>query len=50
MNITLVGLPSAGKSSIINSLLGKRVAQSGVSRTTTKETLYEILILEPIDV
>jgi small GTP-binding protein len=43
MNIALVGLPSCGKSSIINSLIGKRVAQSGVSRTTTDVKLYEEL-------
>lgn len=41
MNICLVGLPSAGKSSIINSLIGKRKAQSGVSRTTTTQVLFE---------
>ncbi len=44
MNIALVGLPSSGKSSIINSLIGKRLAQSGVSRTTTEAKLYENLI------
>lgn len=41
VTIGLVGLPSAGKSSIINSLLGKRLAQSGVSRTTLESKLYE---------
>jgi len=44
MDIALVGLPSAGKSSIINSLIGKRMAQSGVSRTTTEVKLYDNLI------
>lgn len=44
MKIALVGLPSSGKSSIINSLIGKRMAQSGVSRTTTKPTLYTGLV------
>lgn len=44
MDIALVGLPSAGKSSVINSLLGKRMAQSGVSRTTTEVKLYDNLI------
>lgn len=43
VNIGLVGLPSAGKSSVINSLLGKRLAQSGVSRTTLEAKLYEKL-------
>jgi GTP-binding protein EngB required for normal cell division len=33
-NIALCGLPSAGKSTIINSLCGKRFAQSGARRTT----------------
>lgn len=42
-NIALVGLPSAGKSSIINSLLGKRVAQSGICRTTLESKLYSDL-------
>ena len=32
--VAFVGLPSAGKSSVINSLLGKRELQSGVCRTT----------------
>ena len=44
MNISLIGLPSAGKSSIVNSLIGKRIAQSGVCRTTVKETLYQNLV------
>jgi len=43
LNIALVGLPSSGKSSIINSLIGKRVAQSGICRTTLSATLYENL-------
>ena len=43
MDIALVGLPSAGKSSIINSLVGKRIAQSGVSRTTIDVKLYDNL-------
>jgi GTPase SAR1 family protein len=34
--VAFVGLPSSGKSSIINSLLNKRVLQSGVCRTTTE--------------
>jgi len=44
ITIGLVGLPSAGKSSIINSLVGKRIAQSGVSRTTLEPKLYENLV------
>ena len=41
ITIALVGLPSSGKSSIINSLVGKRVAQSGIARTTLEAKLYE---------
>lgn len=43
IDIALVGLPSAGKSSIINSLVGKRVAQSGATRTTREAKLYSDL-------
>lgn len=34
--VCFVGMPSAGKSTIINSLIGKRVLQTGVCRTTTE--------------
>ena len=34
--VAFVGLPSSGKSSIINSLIFKRLLQSGVCRTTTE--------------
>jgi ribosome biogenesis GTPase A len=34
--VGFIGLPSAGKSSIINSLVGKRILHSGVCRTTTE--------------
>jgi len=44
MKIALVGLPSSGKSSIINSLVGKRLAQSGVCRTTTGVKIYPGLV------
>lgn len=44
MNICLVGLPSAGKSSIINSLVGKRVLNTGITRTTIEQTLYKDLV------
>ena len=39
--ISFVGLPSSGKSSIINSLVLKRLLQSGVCRTTTEFKLIE---------
>ena len=39
--VAFVGLPSSGKSSIINSLIFKRVLQSGVCRTTTEVKLIE---------
>jgi hypothetical protein len=37
--VAFVGLPCAGKSTIINSLVGRRVLQSGVCRTTTVATI-----------
>jgi len=43
--VTFVGLPSSGKSSIINSLVFKRILQSGVCRTTIEHKLiYEDVI------
>ena len=44
MIIGLVGLVSAGKSSIINALVGDKVAKTGICRTTTEPSLYENLI------
>ena len=41
IRICLVGLPSSGKSSIINSLCFKRLCQTGISRTTTTATTFE---------
>ena len=40
MKIAFIGLPSAGKSSIINSLIGKRLAKTGIAKTTEEPTLY----------
>ena len=37
--IGLIGLVSTGKSTIINSLIGKRLLQSGVLQTTTHVSL-----------
>ena len=37
-HIALAGLPSSGKSTIINSLVSKRLLQSGLARTTTQPT------------
>lgn len=34
--VAFIGLPSSGKSTIINSLIGKRKLKSGVCRTTTE--------------
>lgn len=44
--VAFVGLPSAGKSSLINSLVGKRILQTGMCRTTTD---YKLLEEEVID-
>ncbi len=40
LTLGLVGLPSSGKSTLINSLCYKRICQTGLSRTTTIPTLY----------
>ncbi|CAF3420499.1 unnamed protein product, partial [Rotaria sp. Silwood2] len=40
INIGLFGLTSTGKSTLINSLLGQNVADTGVGETTTKITPY----------
>lgn len=44
--VAFIGLPSGGKSSIINSLLNKRVLQSGVCRTTTSEKILDEIITD----
>jgi len=36
--VAFCGLPSSGKSTMINSLIGERILQSGVCRTTTEMT------------
>lgn len=40
ITICLVGLPSSGKSSFVNSLCGKRLCQTGVARTTEKPVKF----------
>jgi len=42
--IAFIGLPSSGKSSIINSLIGKRILESGICRTTTEYNLLDHII------
>ena len=42
--IAFIGLPSSGKSSIINSLIGKRILESGICRTTTEYNLLDYII------
>jgi hypothetical protein len=44
--VTLIGLPSSGKSSIINALLNKRVLQSGLCRTTTDCKLLDDIVTD----
>jgi ribosome biogenesis GTPase A len=44
--VAFVGLPSSGKSSIINSLIFKRKLQSGVCRTTTEYQLLEEIVID----
>ena len=39
LTLGFAGLPSAGKSTIVNALAGKRVLESGVCRTTTEPCL-----------
>jgi len=44
--VAFIGLPSSGKSSIINSLLFKRQLQSGVCRTTTDVHIIEEILID----
>lgn len=44
--VAFVGLPSAGKSSIINSLLHKRALKSGVCRTTVKSCVIDEPVID----
>ena len=44
--VAFVGLPSSGKSSIINSLVFKRLLQSGVCRTTTEANILDIEVID----
>ena len=42
--IAFIGLPSSGKSSIINSLIDKRILEFGICRTTTEYNLLDYII------
>lgn len=44
--VTFVGLPSSGKSSIINSLVFKRILQTGVCRTTIEYKLIDVDVID----
>ena len=42
--VAFIGLPSSGKSTIINSLIGKRLLESGICRTTIEYKLLDDII------
>ena len=42
--VAFIGLPSSGKSSIINSLIGKRLLESGICRTTIEYKLLDDIV------
>ena len=44
ITIAFIGLPSSGKSSIINSLIGKRILEYDICRTTTEYILLDNII------
>jgi len=44
--VAFVGLPSSGKSSIINSLCFKRIQQTGICRTTTEFKLIDNTLID----
>ena len=44
--VAFVGLPSSGKSSIINSLCFKRIQQTGICRTTTEYKLIDDTLID----
>lgn len=39
INVCFIGLPSAGKTTLVNSLIGKRVLHTGLCRTTLKPNI-----------
>ena len=44
--VAFIGLPSSGKSSIINSLCFKRIQQTGICRTTTEYKLIDDTLID----
>jgi GTPase SAR1 family protein len=44
--VAFVGLPSSGKSTLINSLVHKRLLQSGICRTTTEYKLIDKKVID----
>jgi ribosome biogenesis GTPase A len=49
-NIAVLGSVSVGKSTIVNSLIGKKAAEVGVGETTTKTSVYKANGLQVYDV
>ena len=44
--VAFVGLPSSGKSSVINSLVFKRLLETGVCRTTVESNLLKEVLVD----
>lgn len=47
--VSLIGLPSSGKSTIVNALVGKRILKTGISRTTLIPTVVGKDMIDAMD-